>query len=198
MKEFLQPDSDQVSNSLKQIPKITCSDQFSDSLVSTPMLCLREVYVAYQSINKKGGSQTSAGSSSTLVDKLFTTTGSGFTPAIVGSWESNSSNNVIVLDMLTSIWILFQDGLMWFVVIGAGSLLGIVSSCLSELQLQFIFDKTMEINTQPKGMSVNFNFGGEKRKERGLKSKMDSLLFLKSLHFSPFPSKIKTHKYTLR
>ncbi|XP_061338892.1 protein PHLOEM PROTEIN 2-LIKE A10-like isoform X2 [Gastrolobium bilobum] len=93
MKDFLQSDSDEVPNSLKQISKIARSEHFSDSFVSVTRALTVGVLRGYQSMNRTDADQTSTGSSSTVVDrlldKLLTPAGSGFASVVLGSFARN-------------------------------------------------------------------------------------------------------------
>ncbi|KAF7809948.1 protein PHLOEM PROTEIN 2-LIKE A10-like [Senna tora] len=96
MKQFLQSDSDQIPNSLKQISKITRSREFSDCLVSITNALTLGVLRSYQSMNSTttdGNRQIGDDDGSSLVDrmvdKLFAPAGSGFASVVVGSFARN-------------------------------------------------------------------------------------------------------------
>ena len=91
VKNFLQSDSDEVPNSLKQISKIARSQHFSDSLVSVTRAVTEGVLRGYQSANRSEGDQTGSGSplADRVLDKLLTPAGSGFASVVVGSFARN-------------------------------------------------------------------------------------------------------------
>lgn len=88
LKEFIQSDSDQIPTSIKQVFKITKSDEFSDSVVRVTKALTVGVLRGYRVENVKGDSGGS-GFSDRALDKLLSPAGSGFASVIVGSFTRN-------------------------------------------------------------------------------------------------------------
>lgn len=90
LKEFLQSDSDEIPNSLKQLSKIVRSNEFSGSLIWISKAMTIGVLRAYRSENK--GEIEEMGKSSfyeKLMDKLMSSAGTGFVSVVVGSFARN-------------------------------------------------------------------------------------------------------------
>ncbi|KAK7309138.1 hypothetical protein RJT34_05640 [Clitoria ternatea] len=91
IKGFLQSDSDQVPNSLKQIFKIARSEHLTESLVSVTRAVTVGVLRGYQSMNPTHGNQSGFGSTfaDQVLNKMFTPAGSGFASVVIGSFARN-------------------------------------------------------------------------------------------------------------
>lgn len=91
MKDFLQSDSDEIPNSLKQISKLARSQHLSDSLVTLTRAVTLGILHGSQSMNRTDREQTGSGSTlmDRVLDKLFTPAGSGFASVVVGSFARN-------------------------------------------------------------------------------------------------------------
>lgn len=87
LKEFIQSDSDEIPNSLKQLSKITRSDEVSESIVTVTRALTVGILRGY----KSGAKKTDPGNSFSdrALDKLFSPSGSGFASIVVGSFAKN-------------------------------------------------------------------------------------------------------------
>lgn len=89
VKVFLESDSDQIPNSLKQISKIARSEHLSESLVSVTRAVTVGVLRGYESMNRTGGDQTGSSVVDRVLDKMLTPAGSGFASVVLGSFARN-------------------------------------------------------------------------------------------------------------
>ncbi|XP_057542870.1 protein PHLOEM PROTEIN 2-LIKE A10-like [Amaranthus tricolor] len=92
LKEFLQSDSDEIPNSLKQISKIAQSKEFSDSIVRVTSAVTKGVIRGFQDENSRGnitGVDSNSGFYDQFMDKLFSKSGSGFASVVIGSFARN-------------------------------------------------------------------------------------------------------------
>ncbi|XP_073064148.1 protein PHLOEM PROTEIN 2-LIKE A10-like [Primulina eburnea] len=92
LKQFIQSDSNEIPLSLKQIYKMTLSNEFHDSLARITRAFSVGILQAYGHEMTKNGYSMIAGSdlSDRIADNLFSSAGSGFASVVVGSFARNS------------------------------------------------------------------------------------------------------------
>ncbi|CAJ1929209.1 unnamed protein product [Sphenostylis stenocarpa] len=163
VKDFLQSDSDQIPNSLKQISKIARSQHLSESLVTVTSAVTVGVLRGYQSMNRTGGDQTGSTVVDRVLDKMLTPAGSGFASVVLGSFarnlvlafysdqhtrgESNSSNGTSGVAHVGS----NSDPVLAWVDVVCGDRCGeLIGNCVQlfvSTAVAVYLDKTMHINT---------------------------------------------------
>ncbi|ESQ29566.1 hypothetical protein EUTSA_v10023999mg [Eutrema salsugineum] len=91
LKEFLESDSDEIPKSLKQIAKITKSKEFTDSLARVSEAVTIGVLRGYNSNHESKNLEAESGirSNSSVVEKIFSESGTGFVSVVVGSFAKN-------------------------------------------------------------------------------------------------------------
>ncbi|KAF9621129.1 hypothetical protein IFM89_016623 [Coptis chinensis] len=85
LNQFLKSDSDEIPNSLIQISKIARSEEFSESVVRVTQALTLGLLRGYKLDAKSNEGEESG----RVLDKLFSTAGTGFASVIVGSFARN-------------------------------------------------------------------------------------------------------------
>ncbi|GER31001.1 carbohydrate-binding protein [Striga asiatica] len=86
LKQFLGSESDQIPQSLKQVSKLTKSDEFSESLTQISRAATLGIL---QGFHHDSLSSSDGTFSNKFVDKLFSESGTGFASAVLGSFARN-------------------------------------------------------------------------------------------------------------
>ncbi|KAL8229239.1 hypothetical protein R6Q57_014139 [Mikania cordata] len=87
LKEFIQSDTDEIPNSLRQLSKITRSDEVSESIVNVTRALTLGILRGYRVRGRKGDPDNSF--PDRALDKLLSPAGSGFISVVVGSFTKN-------------------------------------------------------------------------------------------------------------
>ncbi|ESQ35845.1 hypothetical protein EUTSA_v10007757mg [Eutrema salsugineum] len=155
LKGFLNSDSDEIPNSLKQIAKITRSNEFTDSLSRVSQAVTIGVFRGY---NFESGNVGDSGIGSEpsvvdrVIDKVFSKAGSGFVSVIVGSFAKNlvlgfyskELENGVKCDSDSS------ETPQWVSLLCDDKSRELLSDCIERFTSTAVavyLDKTMEINT---------------------------------------------------
>lgn len=90
LKEFVQSDLDRIPNSVRQVSKVTRSEEFSESVVKVTRALTVGISEGYRSGTRKDdGMSVNSSFLDQVSDKLFSTAGSGFASVVVGSFAKH-------------------------------------------------------------------------------------------------------------
>ncbi|CAH1413390.1 unnamed protein product [Lactuca virosa] len=151
LKEFIQSDSDEIPNSLKQLSKITRSDEVSESIITVTRALTVGILRGYKVGERKSDPGNSF--SDRALDKIFSPSGSGFASIVVGSFaknmvmaiytgNGNESNTSGISETSTSIQ-KFVD------VIAEEKCKKLIGDCIQQFVSTLVtvyLDKTMDVN----------------------------------------------------
>ncbi|XP_062005036.1 protein PHLOEM PROTEIN 2-LIKE A10-like [Rosa rugosa] len=166
LKEFLQSDSDEIPNSLKQVSKIARSDEFSGSVVKVTQAVTLGVLRGYQAQAKSQGHgddgvSDNSGFMDQVMDKLFTKAGSGFASVVVGSFaknlvlaffdeQSGGGSNSNSFPSKDQFGMKMNDVPRWVYVACSEKCRDLIADCIQlfvSTAVAVYLDKTMDINT---------------------------------------------------
>ncbi|KAK9064904.1 hypothetical protein SSX86_016286 [Deinandra increscens subsp. villosa] len=153
LKEFIQSDSDEIPNSLRQLSKITKSDEFSESTVSVTRALTIGILRGYKVGVRKGDITNSF--PDRALDKLLSPAGSGFVSVVVGSFTKNMVMAIYTgrevtesydSDDSTSSGSQFRK---WVDVIAEEKCRKLIGDCIQQFVSTLVtvyLDKTMDVN----------------------------------------------------
>ncbi|KAK9053281.1 hypothetical protein SSX86_029914 [Deinandra increscens subsp. villosa] len=149
LKEFIQSDSDEIPNSLRQLSKITKSNEFSESIVSVTRALTLGILRGYRVGARKGDLNNSF--SDRALDKLFSPAGSGFVSVVAGSFAKN-----MVMAIYTGREVSNEHDLgtsssvqKWVDVIAEERCKKLIGDCIQQFVSTLVtvyLDKTMDVN----------------------------------------------------
>ncbi|CAN0873387.1 Protein PHLOEM PROTEIN 2-LIKE A10 [Linum grandiflorum] len=155
LKEFLQSDSDEIPNSLKQISKLTKSHEFSESLTRVSQALTVGILRGYDCVSSRRENQSAAGSSlkDKFAEKLFSEAGTGFVSVVVGSFARNLVLGFYAADRDgedKEVKKSSSDVPRWISVVSSGEGKELIADCVQQFvssAVTVFLDKTIHINT---------------------------------------------------
>ncbi|KAF5740599.1 putative Carbohydrate-binding protein [Tripterygium wilfordii] len=161
LKQFLQSDSGEIPNSLKQISKIARSKEFSDSLTRVSEAVTLGILRGYKSHagsdNELDGGGVNTSFTDRMMEKMLSNSGTGFASVVVGSFarnfvmgfyanEGSSTNQRNVLQSGSN-----PPGLPgWVNMVCDDRCKELIGDCIQKFvgtAVAVFLDKTMDINT---------------------------------------------------
>ncbi|KAJ0454544.1 hypothetical protein HanRHA438_Chr15g0694541 [Helianthus annuus] len=152
LREFIQSDSDEIPNSLRQLSKIAKSDEFSGSVVSVTRALTVGVLRGYRVGVRRGDvNQLNLNSSfaDRALDKLFSPAGSGFVSVVVGSFTKNMVLAVCARREVNDVNGSGSPVEKWVDVIAEEKCRKLIGDCIQQFVSTLVtvyLDKTMDVN----------------------------------------------------
>ncbi|KAL8266194.1 hypothetical protein R6Q59_003538 [Mikania micrantha] len=144
LKQFIQSDSDEIPNSLRQLSKITRSNEFSESIVSVTRAITVGILRGYRVGARKSDLHDSF--SERALDKLLSPAGSGFVSVVIGSFAKNMVMAVYDSNTSTSSENSIQK---WVDVIAEERCKKLIGDSIQQFVSTLVtvyLDKTMDVN----------------------------------------------------
>ncbi|KAM0055281.1 hypothetical protein Hdeb2414_s0006g00204301 [Helianthus debilis subsp. tardiflorus] len=149
LREFIQSDSDEIPNSLRQLSKIAKSDEFSGSVVSVTRALTVGVLRGYRVGVRRGDVNLNSSFTDRALDKLFSPAGSGFVSVVVGSFTRNM---VLAVYARREVNDVNGSGSLvekWVDVIAEEKCRKLIGDCIQQFVSTLVtvyLDKTMDVN----------------------------------------------------
>nr|GEY89337.1 protein phloem protein 2-like A10 [Tanacetum cinerariifolium] len=146
LKEFIKSESDEIPNSLKQLSKITRSEEVCESIVCVSRALTLGILRGHRAGVRRG--ESGNGFADRALDKLFSPAGSGFVSVVVGSFAKN---------MVLAIYRGQEGGVSgsgsevqkWVDVIAEEKCKRLIGDCIQQFVSTLVtvyLDKTMDVN----------------------------------------------------